>query len=173
VGAWRYFGSLIQNADALTYRVLAVRGRLRMASARTLRALSGLLPNRPLVLRWGNRVLCAGHHIGIAVRHRKNVFLGATPMRNVLTSATTTVLMFAVALALGVTAAEAGNTVITGVTPPKSAGAQQPPGKPGRAQPPTCAQWWHPGCQQQTGGSVSGSNRQTCKQNGEGCLKQK
>jgi hypothetical protein len=36
-----------------------------------------------------------------------------------------------------------------------------------------CANYRGPGCPTPTGGPVSGTNRQTCKPNGEGCLRPK
>lgn len=61
------------------------------------------------------------------------------------------------------TTATMGNNGVTG-------GRPQPPGPRGGTNP--CANYNGPGCQPSSG-TGSGTNRQTCKQNGEGCLRPK
>ena len=67
----------------------------------------------------------------------------------------------------------AGSTVSRSYGGPPRTVSPNPNGAgPVRSQPRygSCGYHWHPGCPT---GTVTGTNKQTCKQNGEGCLRPK
>jgi hypothetical protein len=77
--------------------------------------------------------------------------------------------MFKMTLA-GVIAALSVTVAISGTPGAARVGGDSHPVSPNHGGYNSCGYRWHPGC---PSGSVTGTNKQTCKQNGEGCLKQK